>query len=436
LAKAAGKAKASHGLQRTLNLPQLIFYGVGTIVGAGIYSVIGAAAGQAGAHLWVSFLLAGTAAFLTVLSYAELASVLPKAGGEYQYVRFAFGKLRILAFLAGFLIAVNAAATAATVSIAFAGYMRVFLDLPGPLISVVLLALCTAVNIRGIRESTWASIALICVEIGGLIVMIACGVIGGAWEKLTAPESFDPGAVFGATALIFFVYIGFEDIINLSEESIEPKKNVPRALLTAVLTTSMIYLLVALATISLVSPETLAGSDSPLEAAASQVSPAAGKALAVSALFATASTALISLISISRLLFGMAREGDMPKPLANLLPGRNTPWVAALVLFVMACGLLPLGKVEIVASISSFGTLLVFITVQAGVIRLRFTKPGMTRGFRVPLAIGRWPVLPTVGILFCAALLTRFAPLVYAIGVGALVFGTGLYFVLQRTRAH
>jgi APA family basic amino acid/polyamine antiporter len=155
--------------------------------------------------------------------------------------------------------------------------------------------------------------------------------------------------------------------------------------------------------------------------------------LAVTALFATASTALISLISISRLLFGMARDGDMPKPLAKLLPRRKTPWVAALTLFALACALLPLGRVEIVASISSFGILLVFITVQAAVIRLRFTKPKMARGFRVPLAIGRWPLLPSIGILVCAALLTRFEPLVYLIGGGALTLGAAVYFLHRKT---
>lgn len=429
---AAKPAAHGEGLQRTLNLPQLIFYGVGTIVGAGIYSVIGKAAGIAGAHVWVSFLLAGTAAFFTVLSYAELASALPKAGGEYQYVKFAFRRFPLLAFMAGFLIAVNAAATSAAVAIAFAGYLRVFVDAPASAISFVLLLVCTLINIRGIRESTWASIALICVEVGGLIVMIACGALGGAWERIAAAAAFDAGKVFSATALIFFVYIGFEDIVNLSEETHEPKRNVPRALLAAVLVTSTLYLLVALAVISLVPAETLAASDSPLEAAAATVSPGAGKILAISALFATASTALISLISISRLLFGMARDGDMPRPLAKLLPQRRTPWVAALVLFALACALLPLGRVEIVASISSFGILLVFITVQAAVIRLRFTKPDMPRGFRVPLALGRWPLLPTLGILFCAALLTRFEPLVYLIGGGALLAGCAVHLLHRR----
>jgi amino acid transporter len=421
------------GLKRSLNLPQLAFYGVGTIVGAGIYSVIGAAAGEAGTYLWLSFLFAGVAAFLTVLSYAELASLLPKAGGEYQFVKYAFKHLPWLAFMAGFLIALNAAATSATVAIAFAGYFNVFVDAPGIVISLVLLGLCTALNIIGIRESTWVGIGLICIEVTGLLIVIGCGIAGGDWNKLSAPTvDLDIAGVFGAMALIFFVYIGFEDIVNLAEESHNPKRNIPRALLIAVIVTSAIYLCVALAVVSLVSPGTLADSKSPLEAAAKTVSPAAGTALTVTALFATASTALISLISISRLLFGMARDGDMPKPFANLLPGRQTPWVAALALFAGACALLPLGRVEIVASVSSFGILLVFITIQAAVIRLRFTKPDAARTFRVPGSIGRWPVIPTIGMVVCAALLTRFEPLVYFIGGGAMVAAAVLYSVMRR----
>lgn len=164
-------------------------------------------------------------------------------------------------------------------------------------------------------------------------------------------------------------------------------------------------------------------------AAASTVSPLAGTVLAVTALFATSSTALISLISISRLLFGMARDGDMPKPLAKILPGRRTPWVAALVLFALACALLPLGRVEIVASISSFGILLVFIVVQAAVIRLRFTQPDLARDFRVPMNIGEVPVPAVIGIVFCAALLTRFEGIVYAVGGGFLAFGCVLHWI-------
>ncbi len=411
-------------LKRSLTLVQLVFYGVGTIVGAGIYSVIGAAAAVAGSFLWASFLLAGLVAFLTVLSYAELSSMFPRAGAEYQFFRNAFPRWRTLAFLIGCLIALNACSTAATVSLAFGGYMNVFIGMPEPLIALALLSLCTAVNIAGIRQSTRVSIALICVEVAGLLLIIAAGLMTGDWDhNLEHPPpvgGFFPG-IFTASALIFFVYIGFEDIANLSEEAVEPQRNIPRALILSVLITSVLYIMVALSAVSLVEPEALAATDSPLADAAGTVAPWMKDALAVAAMFATASTALITLISISRMLFGMAREGDLPRLLAQTLPTRQTPWAAALALFSGACLLLLLGEIRILASISSFGLMLVFIAIQAAVIRLRFTHPERERGFRVPLALGRLPLLPVMGMIAAALMLTQFDPVVYAVGSAAII---------------
>lgn len=169
-----------------------------------------------------------------------------------------------------------------------------------------------------------------------------------------------------------------------------------------------------------------------MTAAANRAEPWMGQALAVAALFATSSTALISLISISRLLFGMAREGDMPKFLSRTLSKRQTPWLAALVLFGIACLLLPLGEVKIIASISSFGVLLVFLAVHAALINLRLRQTDMERGFRVPLAIGRLPLLPVLGIAITAFLLTRFEPIVYTVGCGAILFGVLAYAIMRK----
>lgn len=398
------------------------------MVGAGIYTVIGKAAGEAGPHLWISFVLAGIAAFLTVLAYAELASAFPKAGAEYQFLKQAFPEWPALSFMAGFLIALNAAATAATVSLAFAGYLRVFVDLPVLPVALALLILCTAVNIAGIREATWISIGLICIEVAGLLLVIAGGITAGDLASgFRDLPSVDIPGVFAATALIFFVYIGFEDVANLSEETHEPKKTIPRALLASVILTSVVYGLVAVSVSGLQSPAELAASESPLTAAVGTVSPWMGGAVAFAALFATASTALISLISISRMLFGMARDGDMPAPLRKTLHGRRTPWVAALALFGAACLLLPLGKVEIIASISSAGVILVFVAVQAAMIVLRYRKPNLRRGFVVPFSIGRFPVLPALGIAITLALLTQFSPLTYGIVAGTIVLGAAAY---------
>jgi basic amino acid/polyamine antiporter, APA family len=421
-------------LDRTLSFPQLTFYGVGSMVGAGIYSVIGAAAGEAGVHLWLSFVLAGAAAILTVLSYAELASALPKAGAEYQFLKAAFPKWRTPAFLAGYLIAVNAAATAATVAVAFAGYLSVFVSAPAMLTAFALLAACTAVNVAGIRESTWVGIGLICIEVAGLLLIIWVGFVHGApaHSFTEAPGAGHASGIFAATALIFFMYVGFEDVANLAEEARDPKRNIPRALLVSIGVTSVIYVLVSLAAIALISPEALAGSDHPLSTAVATVRPWLGQVLAVCALFATASTALIVLVSISRLLYGMARDGDMPQIFAGVLTNRRTPWIAALALFGAACLLLPLGEVRIIASVSSLGLLIVFVGVQGSVIVLRYRRPDMERSFRVPLSVGRFPVLSAIGMVITGALLTQFEPVVYAVGAAALAGGAGLY-VWNRT---
>ncbi|MBC7942458.1 MAG: amino acid permease [Chitinophagaceae bacterium] len=425
----------TQALTRSLSLTQLIFYGVGTIVGAGIYTIIGSAAGLAGTALWVSMLCAGAAAFLTALSYAELVSMLPKAGAEYQFLKAAFPKAPLVSFLAGFLIALNAAATSATVSLAFAGYLKVFLDLPAPLTALALLSVCTALNIVGLRQSTWVSIGMIVIEVGGLLLLIVMGLFkGDAGAAITLPSFGDAPGVFAATALVFFVYIGFEDVANLSEEAKTPRRDVPRALLWSVAITSLLYLLVVWAVFAVMDPGQLAQSDSPLTAAGRAVAPWLGQTLAITAMFATASTALISLVSISRLLFGMARDGDMPRALAKTMSRRKTPWVAALALYAGACVLLPLGEVRIIASVSALAILGVFVGVHTAVIALRFKSPGRERPFRTPVHVGRLPLLPPVGIAISLALMTQFEPVVYAVTGAAVMFGMVVFWISRRVR--
>ncbi|MEY4642781.1 MAG: hypothetical protein RLZZ227_2775 [Pseudomonadota bacterium] len=432
---------ANEQLKRTLNLPQLVFYGVGTMVGAGIYSVIGAAAAEAGPRLWLSFIFAGIAAFLTVLSYAELSAMYPQTGAEYNFLKQAFPKRPLFSFMAGYLIALNAAATAATVALAFAGYLNVFVELPAPIVALSLLTLCTALNIAGIKEATWVSIALICIEVAGLVLLVWSGFESGEMGRSFAAGDAGDGAgawkaagIFTATALIFFIFIGFEDVANLTEETRDPVKTVPRALIVSVLFTSLLYVLVAVAFIALSELEGIADSESPLSAAAATIAPWRGQALAVAALFATASTALISLVSISRMLFGMARGGHMPELLASTLPARKTPWVAALALFAAACLLLPLGEIKIIASVSSLGVLLVFAAVQAAMITLRLRAPDTDRPFRVAFVVGRVPVLPVIGIGLILALLTQFDAIVYGVAGGAMLGGLVVYHFIPGPR--
>lgn len=420
-------------LQRSLSLTHLLFYGVGTIIGAGIYTIIGTAAGVAGAQVWVSLILAGLAALLVALSYAELISAFPKAGAEYHFLRAGFPRVRFLSFAAGWFIMLNTAATCAAVGLAFGGYLRVFWDVPAWAVALTLLALCTGINIAGIRQSTWATITLICIEVGGLLLLIGSGVLTlDMFETIVMPTWSDAGSIFSGAALVFFIYLGFEDVANLAEESKAPTKDVPRALLLSTVVTSVIYLFVVWTVLAAADPQTLAGSESPLTAAGTRIAPWLGTTLAVTALFATASTALIALISISRLIFGMAREGDMPALLARTTAVRKTPWAAALLLFAGACTFLPMGNVKIIASISSMGILLVFIGVQAALIALRFHQPALKRPFRVPLSLGRLPLVPVAGILACAALITRFDLVVYLIVSGVAVVGAVIYRLMHK----
>ena len=422
-------------LKRVLTLPELVIYGVGSMVGAGIYSIIGAAALKAGDSLWLSFLLTSLAAGITILSYAELSSMFPKTGAEFQFLRQAFPRWPFFSFMAGFLIALNASATSATVAIAFAGYLNFFINTPKILTAWLLLFCCTLINLAGIRQSTWANIILVLVEVSGLLIIILVGFITGEPNKSFAPMTQinlqDLSNIISAAALIFFVYIGFEDVANLSEETRNPKQTIPRALILSIIITSIIYILVAIAFTGL-SNEQILNSDSPLSSAITKTSKFLGNFVALAALFATASTALISLVSISRMLFGMAREGAMPHLLTYVSEKNQTPWVAALFLFLWACLFLPFQDIRIIASVSSTGVLLVFIGVQVAAMSLRFSRKDERRNFKIPLNIYNISVLPILGISIILGLLFTFKPIVYLIVGVTILIGSLLYFLLVR----
>ena len=423
-------------LARTLSLAQLVLLGVGTIVGAGIYSVIGAVAGLAGRAMWLSMLLSALAAGLTALSYAELVSARHRAGAEYQFMRAAFPSWPLLAYLAGFFIVLNCAATSAAVALSFAGYLRGFADAPGPVVAWLLLAACTLLNIWGIRQSAWAGIALITVEVGGLLLVITLGFARGQpAQALSLPAADQATHVLTGAALVFFAYIGFEDMTNLSEEARHPARDMPRALLAAVAVTALLYLLLVWAVLSLLTPQELADSTAPLADAASRAAPWSGPVVRLAALFATASTALLVLVSITRLVFAMAREGDFPAFLARTSRRRQAPWAAALLLFAAASALLPLGKVEIAASVSALGILVAFCGVHAAVIALRLRPRGPAPAFRMPLSVRGVPVVAVLGIAANLLLMTRFTATVYLVTAITLALGLVAYAVMRLRKA-
>lgn len=406
-------------LHRGLGLGGLTFYGVGLILGAGIYSILGEAAGVAGEALWWSFLLGSFAALLTGLSYAELATMFPQAGAEYVYMREAWPGVSWLAGTLGWVLVIAGMATAATVAMAFAGYASLFVAAPSWAIAVALIVVSMALNVVGMREASWANIALTLIEAGGLVALIIVGArdpeFGHAF--LTAPHT---GVLAGA-ALIFFAYLGFEDIANLAEEATHPGRDIPRAIFISVAISTLLYVLVAVASVALLPPERLAVSASPLADAMQVGAPRLTGALGGVALFATANTTLIIITAASRLLFGMARGGNGPRLLARTLPGRKTPAAAILLGGLGALLFLPLGGVGLVGSVASMLALGAFASVNVALVRLRFTRPEIERPFRVPLALGRVPVLTVVGLLVVVLLMSQFTREAYGIAAAALV---------------
>ncbi|MGE0750315.1 MAG: APC family permease [Variibacter sp.] len=421
-------------LKPVLGPVHLIFYSVGVIVGAGVYSVIGSAAGLAQEGLWLSFVIGAGVALLTAFSYAEMATSFPIAGAEYAYIRQAWPDGDWLAFTVGVVILLGGAATAATVSIAFAGYLRVFVDVPAISTALVLLALCSAVNIWGLRESSWLNIVFTSVEVGGLLLVVVAGLMTDATPPRTTPAP-EEAAVMAAAALLFFVYLGFEEVANLAEEVRHPARDVPIALFVSIAVTTALYVMMAIAVLWLATPAELAASEAPLAIAIQNVWPRAGNILSAIALFATANTVLITLIATSRLAFSLARDGEIPSVFAHVLKERQTPWVAALLSLALTAALLPAGSVKILAETSSFSALLAFVSVNAVLIVLRYQKPEHPRPFRVPLAIGRFPILPAAAIASIAILLVHFDWQIYLAGAVALGVSTLIFLARYLFRA-
>jgi APA family basic amino acid/polyamine antiporter len=405
---------AAGGLARELGLVEVTLAGIGIILGAGIYALIGVAAADAGNAVWLSFALSAVAALFTAASYAELSSLFPKAGAEYEYTAAALG--RPVAFIVGWLIILSGIIAAAAVALGFGGYFATLTGSPVILAAAILVALVAVVLVIGVRESALVAGIFTLVEAAGLVLIIIAGIpYFGSVNYLEMP--FGISGVLTAAALVFFAYLGFEEMVKFSEETTDPERTVPRALLIALAVCTLLYITVSISAVSVVGWEGLAGSDAPFTAVATAVWGETGAfTLTVIALFATANTVLLMLLAASRISFGMARAGTLPSPLASIHRTRHTPWVAVMVISAASVLFLFLGNIGLVANVSNFTIFVTFAVVNGSVIILRLTRPEVHRPFRVPGRVGPVPVLPILGILSCAVLLVQLTPAVMAIG--------------------
>ena len=421
------------GLKRELGLIEVTLSGVGIILGAGIYALIGKAAGLAGNSLWLSFGISAVIALFTGLSYAELSSMFPKAGAEYEYIKNAFGK--VIAFIIGWLIILSGILGASTVALGFGGYFSSLFNTTVIPSAVILIVLLSFILFLGIKESAFFAIVFTLIETAGLVFIALIGVPHlGNVDYFEMPLGVK--GMFEASALVFFAYMGFEGIVKLSEETKNPEKTIPKSLILALLISIILYILVALGSVSVMGWDELAKSEAPLaDIAFTALGPDAFVLLSVIALFATANTALLMMLASSRISYGMAGSSSLPSVLARIHQTRRTPWVAIFIIMLLSILFIFSGDIGLVANITNYTLFVTFIVINATVITLRYKNPELKRPFRVPLNIGKLPVLPLMGFVFCIFMLTHIGWQAILTGIVLTLLGL-LFFLLYEKYGH
>ena len=392
----------------------LLFFVVGDILGTSIYALTGKVAGRVGGALWVPFLLAFVVALLTACSYLELVGKYPKAGGAPLYVQRAFG-VHFLTFLVAFTVMCSGITSASAAAQAFGGkYLEEIVGgIPSLPIVIGFVLVLMAVNLRGVSESVKANVFLTCVELSGLAIVILAGVYALVFGSSDPEFKPEPGrlvefntesgpllAITSATALAFFALVGFEDSVNMAEETRNPAKTFPRAVLLGLGITAAMYLAVALITSTLVPTEELSNTDAPLLLVVKGAAPWFPPVVfSIIALFAVTNTALMNMLMASRLLYGMASEKVIPKQFGKVHPTRRTPWVSILFTSILALALVSSLEIEDLGSTTSLLLLAVFALVNIAVLVLRRDKAAHQH-FRAPTWV---PALGAVSCVFFAS---------------------------------
>lgn len=424
-------------LDRSIGPIQLTLYALGSMLGAGIYGLIGKAAGEVGNAVWLSFLVAVVAALLTALSYASLGSRHPKAGGAAYVTQRAY-RSPVLSFVVGLALVCSGLTSVATQSRVFAeNFVKLFgvEFLPVPMVAIGFLLLLAGLVFRGIRESMWVNVVCTIVEAVGLLLVIGAGIsYWGSVDYFETPAGSMDGAlpllVVQGTVLTFFAFIGFEDTINVAEEVKDAQRTLPIALITATAIAAALYVAVAITVVSVVPWSTLKAAASPLSEVMKEAAPAFPPVvLTLITVFAVANTALVNYVTASRLLYGMAHQGLLPERIGAVHAVRQTPHIATLILVVIAMPLALLGTISDLASATVLLLLVVFAIVNGALIILK-RRAGEQRGmFEVPLFV------PIGGALICAMLVVSrllsanyVAPLI----AGLLIAGIlAIYYVLK-----
>jgi len=435
IAPASPRAEAGDGggLERAISRKMLLVFIVGDILGGGIYALVGEVGGRIGGAIWVAFAAALVLAAFTAGSYAELTTKYPHAGGAGLYVNRAF-RHPLISFVVAFAVMASGITSAATLARGFGGdYLAEFIEVEVLAGAVALLLAIGVVNFIGIKESVRLNLGFTAVEVGGLLLIAIIGIAvlfdgggdtGRAFEFDTEGNETVIAAILAGTALSFYALIGFEDSANVAEEVDETRRSYPFAIFAGLAVAGGVYLLVTMVASMVVPTAQLADSTGPLLEVNQGPLHVPDKLFSAIGLLALSNGALINLIMASRLLYGMSREGVMPRPLDYVHPRRRTPLVAIVFVTALAILLAATGDLSDLADTTVVLLLFVFIVVNISVLVLR-RDPVEHDHFRVPSFI------PVLGAISCAVVLTQPSGEIYG-RAGLLILLGLLLFVPNR----
>lgn len=390
-------------LRRAIGPKLLLFLVIGDMLGTGIYALTGDVAGVVGGAAWLAFGMAFIVAVFSATSYLELVGKYPRAAGAALFSHKAFGS-DVLTFFVAFAVMCSALTSVAAASRTFAGYSEEFIVLPAVLVAFAFILVLAAINFRGVGESVKFNVVLTCIEFSGLLIVIVIGGMalasgqGDPGKSLEFNEGDPFGLVIGGATLAFFAIIGFEDSINMVEETQDPRRTFPRAFFYGITITGVVYMLVAFVTTTLVPIDVLRDSNQDLLEVVRVGAPWFPlMAFSFIAMCAVTNTSLINLMMSSRLLYGMSKEAVIPKQFGAVHPVTRTPWVAIIFTTALALALASWGGVRLLGGTTALLLLVVFAIVNLSVLVLR-RKPVGHDHYRAPT------IFPVLGLISCVYL--------------------------------
>lgn len=439
----------SFGLKRGLGFVDLWSVGVGALIGGGIFTVIGPAVAQAGPALFIAFIIAGLVALLSSLSYAEMASIWPYQGASYAYSKYAFAPIsktlgKLIALWCAGLYFLSFAFAAGAVNLAFAGYFSFIFPAMSPVIAApVISILITVLLLLGIQATGKINTFFSIIQVVALFAIAGIAIFSNPLGPFELPTFLPNGwtGVFAATALIAFGQMQIEAVLTLGEEAKNPRRNLPLAQISALVTVLILYVLTGYGVVSAANPIDLANSAAPLALAMENVLPGIGAVLiAIAALTATGTSTIGCILGSSRMLYAAAREKAAPPIFAKVNQKNGAPSLAIIFTGIIALGATlsaALGYADAISTLVSaavFANWFMMAIMNIALIIVRVTRPDLQPTFKSPISIKNIPILAIIATIGSLWILTFLKPIALIIGFSWIVLLTLWYFFYSHTR--